>query len=84
MDVQTGHAGAQDAVGAPFISRHLRAPDRPQGDHPDGSDAWAPAKPRPDETLIHALARAHRRKRLLARSPSAVNWTGRPGIGPGK
>ena len=33
MDVQTGHAGAQDAVGAPFISRHLRAPDRPQGDH---------------------------------------------------
>ena len=27
---------------------------------PDGSDAWAPAKPRPDETLIRALARAHR------------------------
>ena len=25
---------------------------------PDGSDAWAPAKPRPDETLIRALARA--------------------------
>ena len=29
---------------------------------PDGSDAWAPAKPRPDETLIRALARAHRWK----------------------
>jgi hypothetical protein len=27
---------------------------------PDGSDAWAPAKARPDETLIRALARAHR------------------------
>ena len=32
---------------------------------PDGSDAWAPAKPRPDETLIRALARAHRWKHLL-------------------
>ena len=32
---------------------------------PDGSDAWAPAKPRPDETLIRALARAHRWKRML-------------------
>ena len=32
---------------------------------PDGSDAWAPANPRPDETLIRALARAHRWKRLL-------------------
>ena len=32
---------------------------------PDGSDAWAPAKPRPDETLIRALGRAHRWKRLL-------------------
>ena len=32
---------------------------------PDGSDAWAPARPRPDETLIRALARAHRWKRLL-------------------
>ena len=65
MDVQTGHAGAQDAVGAPCISRHLRAPDRPQDDHPDGSDAWAPAKPRPDETLIRALARTHRWRRLI-------------------
>jgi hypothetical protein len=32
---------------------------------PDGSDAWAPAKPRPDEKLIRALARANRWKRLL-------------------
>ncbi len=32
---------------------------------PDGSAAWAPAKPRPDETLIRALARAHRWKRML-------------------
>ena len=32
---------------------------------PDGSDAWAPARPRPDEALIRALARAHRWKRLL-------------------
>ena len=32
---------------------------------PDGSDAWAPAKPRHDETLIRALARAHRWRRML-------------------
>ena len=32
---------------------------------PNGGDAWAPAKPRPDETLIRALARAHRWKRML-------------------
>jgi hypothetical protein len=32
---------------------------------PDGGDAWALAKPRPDETLIRALARAHRWKRML-------------------
>ena len=32
---------------------------------PDGGDAWAPAKPRPDETLIRALARAHRWRRML-------------------
>jgi hypothetical protein len=32
---------------------------------PGGGDAWAPAKPRPDETLIRALARAHRWKRML-------------------
>src|SRR5512147_1705143 len=32
---------------------------------PDGGDAWAPAKLRPDETLIRALARAHRWKRSI-------------------
>jgi hypothetical protein len=32
---------------------------------PDGGHAWAPAKPRPDETLIRALARAHRWKQML-------------------
>jgi hypothetical protein len=32
---------------------------------PDGSDVWAPAKARPDETLIRALARAHRWNRML-------------------
>jgi hypothetical protein len=32
---------------------------------PDGSDAWAPAKPRRDETMIRALARAHRWKQML-------------------
>ena len=32
---------------------------------PDGSAAWAPATPKPDNTLIRALARAHRWKRLL-------------------
>jgi hypothetical protein len=32
---------------------------------PDGGDAWAPAKSRPDETLVRALARAHRWKRML-------------------
>ena len=31
----------------------------------DGGDTWAPAKPRPDETLIRALARAHRWKQML-------------------
>lgn len=31
---------------------------------PDGSDAWTPAKPRRDETLMRALARAHRWKRM--------------------
>jgi hypothetical protein len=34
---------------------------------PDGGDAWAPAKPRPDETLIRALARAHRWQRCSKR-----------------
>ena len=32
---------------------------------PNGGDAWAPARPTPDETLIRALARAHRWKRML-------------------
>ena len=32
---------------------------------PNDSDARASAQPRPDETLIRALARAHRWKRLL-------------------
>ena len=32
---------------------------------PDGGDAWAPAKPRPDETQIRALARAPRWKWML-------------------
>jgi hypothetical protein len=32
---------------------------------PEGSDAWAPTKARPDETLICALARAHRWNRML-------------------
>ncbi len=32
---------------------------------PDGADAWSPAKPQRDATLIRALARAHRWKRML-------------------
>jgi hypothetical protein len=32
---------------------------------PDGGDAWAPAKPRPDDALIRAVVRAHRWKRRL-------------------
>ncbi|QNT69120.1 hypothetical protein [Defluviicoccus vanus] len=36
---------------------------------PDGGDAWALAKPRHDETLIRALARAHRWKRMLEDGP---------------
>ncbi|QLH38058.1 MAG: hypothetical protein HWD60_02435 [Defluviicoccus sp.] len=32
---------------------------------PNGGDTWAPAKPRPDETMIRALARAHRWKGML-------------------
>ena len=32
---------------------------------PDGGDAWAPTKARPDETLIRALARAYRWNRML-------------------
>ena len=32
---------------------------------PNGGNAWAPARPSPDEALIRALARAHRWKRML-------------------
>ena len=32
---------------------------------PDGGDAWAPSRPRPDEALIRAIVRAHRWKRML-------------------
>lgn len=32
---------------------------------PDGGDAWAPARLRPDEALIRAIVRAHRWKRML-------------------
>ncbi len=32
---------------------------------PDGANAWAPSRPRPDEALIRAVVRAHRWKRLL-------------------
>lgn len=32
---------------------------------PNGAEAWAPPVPRPDSTLVRALARAHRWRRLL-------------------
>ena len=32
---------------------------------PDGGHAWAPSRPRLDEALIRAVARAHRWRRLL-------------------
>ena len=32
---------------------------------PDGGDAWAPARPCPDQALIRAIVRAHRWKRML-------------------
>lgn len=41
---------------------------------PDGADAWAPAKPRPDETLIRALARAHRWKRIRGGRRRGCSW----------
>jgi hypothetical protein len=49
---------------------------------PNGGDAWAPAKPRPDETLIRALARAHRWKRMLeeGRCQSTVEIADAEGI----
>ena len=36
-----------------------------ESSRPIAATRWAPAKPRPDDTLIRALARAHRWKRLL-------------------
>jgi hypothetical protein len=49
---------------------------------PDGSDAWVPTNPRPDETLIRALARAHRWKRWLeeARYRSAAEIAEAEGV----
>lgn len=32
---------------------------------PDGTEGWQPPAPRPDNTLIKAVARAHRWKRML-------------------
>jgi len=32
---------------------------------PQGSDTWAPPRPRVDHTMVKALARAHRWKRML-------------------
>jgi hypothetical protein len=32
---------------------------------PNGSDSWAPPRPRVDNTMIKAIARAHRWKRML-------------------
>lgn len=43
----------------------VRRGDRKAIVAPDGGEAWAPARPRPDEALIRAVARAHRWKRLL-------------------
>jgi hypothetical protein len=52
------------------LTVHIPVTWKPRGGRkviiaPDGGDAWAPAKPRPDETLVRALARAHRWKRML-------------------
>jgi len=32
---------------------------------PNGSDSWAPPRPRVDNTMVKAIARAHRWKRML-------------------
>ena len=48
---------------------------------PDGGDAWAPAKPRPDETLIRALARAHRWKRMLEETLAMCRGLAYPAAG---
>jgi hypothetical protein len=48
---------------------------------PDGSDAWAPAKPRPDDTVICALAGAHLERMLEeGRYRSASEIAGAEGV----
>ena len=47
------------------ITVHVRMPWKCRGGRkviiaPDGSDAWAPTQPRPEEAIIRALVRAHR------------------------
>jgi hypothetical protein len=39
---------------------------------PNGSDSWAPPRPRVDNTMVKALARAHRWKRMLESGESAT------------
>ena len=39
---------------------------------PYGSDSWAPPRPRVDNTMVKALARAHRWKRMLESGESAT------------
>src|SRR5512147_1847357 len=49
---------------------------------PDGGDAWAPTKPRRDEMLIRALARAHRWKQIAGGGEVSVgrrDWGSRRG-----
>jgi hypothetical protein len=48
---------------------------------PNGGDAWAPAKPRPDETLIRALARAHRWKLATDNSLQCFSYDVGRGLG---
>jgi hypothetical protein len=49
---------------------------------PDGGDAWAPVRPRPDEALIRAIVRAHRWRRLLEQGKyrSAGELAGAEGV----
>ncbi len=51
------------AVSVPLALR--RRGGRKQVVAPDGAPAWAPAQPRIDSTLVKALARAFRWRRLL-------------------
>lgn len=39
---------------------------------PNGSNSWAPPRPRVDNTMVKALARAHRWKRMLESGQSAT------------